>query len=147
MASTCGATARWPRCARAATPSRRTSSPWAWGWRRPPGWPPPRGRPPARSAARPPATPLGGRAGVGPPAGGLPLGALGGLRADDRQRVADGVWAAGDCCEALERLEGRRVYVPLGTHANKQGRVAGENLAGGEARFGGVLGTAVTQFV
>jgi NADPH-dependent 2,4-dienoyl-CoA reductase/sulfur reductase-like enzyme len=36
--------------------------------------------------------------------------------------------------------------VPLGTHANKQGRVAGENLAGGSATFGGVLGTAITQF-
>ncbi len=80
-------------------------------------------------------------------AAGLPLGAFGGLLPDDRQRVADGVWAAGDCCESLERLEGHRVYVPLGTHANKQGRVAGENLAGGEARFGGVLGTAITQFV
>jgi NADPH-dependent 2,4-dienoyl-CoA reductase/sulfur reductase-like enzyme len=79
-------------------------------------------------------------------AAGLPLGAFGGLLPDDRQRVADGVWAAGDCCETLERLEGHRVYVPLGTHANKQGRVAGENLAGGDARFGGVLGTAVTQF-
>jgi len=78
---------------------------------------------------------------------GLPLGAFGGLLPDDRQRVADGVWAAGDCCESVERLQGLRVYVPLGTHANKQGRVAGENLAGGEARFGGVLGTAVTQFV
>jgi NADPH-dependent 2,4-dienoyl-CoA reductase/sulfur reductase-like enzyme len=77
---------------------------------------------------------------------GLPLGAFGGLLPDDRQRVADGVWAAGDCCESTERLEGRRVYVPLGTHANKQGRVAGENLAGGDARFGGVLGTAITQF-
>jgi NADPH-dependent 2,4-dienoyl-CoA reductase/sulfur reductase-like enzyme len=78
---------------------------------------------------------------------GLPLGAFDGLLPDDRQRVADGVWAAGDCCEVVERLEGRRVYVPLGTHANKQGRVAGENLAGGSARFGGVLGTAITQFV
>jgi NADPH-dependent 2,4-dienoyl-CoA reductase/sulfur reductase-like enzyme len=77
---------------------------------------------------------------------GLPLGAFGGLLPDDRQQVADGVWAAGDCCEAVERLEGFRVYVPLGTHANKQGRVAGENLAGGDARFGGVLGTAITQF-
>jgi NADPH-dependent 2,4-dienoyl-CoA reductase/sulfur reductase-like enzyme len=77
---------------------------------------------------------------------GLPLGAFGGLLPDERQRVADGVWAAGDCCESVERLEGRRVYVPLGTHANKQGRVAGENVAGGDARFGGVLGTAITQF-
>jgi NADPH-dependent 2,4-dienoyl-CoA reductase/sulfur reductase-like enzyme len=78
---------------------------------------------------------------------GLPLGAFGGLLPDDGQRVADGVWAGGDCCESVERARGHRVYVPLGTHANKQGRVAGENLAGGTARFGGVLGTAITQFV
>jgi NADPH-dependent 2,4-dienoyl-CoA reductase/sulfur reductase-like enzyme len=86
-----------------------------------------------------PATQLAVRAG-------LPVGAFGGLLPDERQQVADGVWAAGDCCESLERLGGKRVYVPLGTHANKQGRVAGENLAGGDARFGGVLGTAITQF-
>jgi NADPH-dependent 2,4-dienoyl-CoA reductase/sulfur reductase-like enzyme len=86
-----------------------------------------------------PATQLAVRAG-------LPVGAFGGLLPDDRQQVADGVWGAGDCCESRERLGGLRVYVPLGTHANKQGRVAGENLAGGEARFGGVLGTAITQF-
>jgi len=86
-----------------------------------------------------PATQLAVRAG-------LPVGAFGGLLPDDRQQVADGVWAAGDCCESRERLGGVRVYVPLGTHANKQGRVAGENLAGGDARFGGVVGTAVTQF-
>jgi NADPH-dependent 2,4-dienoyl-CoA reductase/sulfur reductase-like enzyme len=78
---------------------------------------------------------------------GLPLGAFGGLLPDERQRVADGVWAAGDCCEVLERHGPWRVYVPLGTHANKQGRVAGENLAGGDARFEGVLGTAITRFV
>lgn len=77
---------------------------------------------------------------------GLPLGAFGGLLPDDHQRVADGVWAAGDTCEQLERHGGRRVYVPLGTHANKQGRVAGENVAGADAVFGGVLGTAVTRF-
>jgi NADPH-dependent 2,4-dienoyl-CoA reductase/sulfur reductase-like enzyme len=77
---------------------------------------------------------------------GLPLGAFGGLLPDERQQVADGVWGVGDCCESLERIDGHRVYVPLGTHANKQGRVAGENLAGGSAVFGGVLGTAVTQF-
>jgi NADPH-dependent 2,4-dienoyl-CoA reductase/sulfur reductase-like enzyme len=79
-------------------------------------------------------------------AAGLPLGASGGLLPDERQQVAEGVWAAGDCCESVERLTGRRVHVPLGTHANKQGRVAGENLAGGDARFAGVLGTAVTRF-
>lgn len=78
---------------------------------------------------------------------GLPLGEFDGLLPDDRQMVADGVWAAGDCCESRARLGGMRVYVPLGTHANKQGRVLGTNLAGGTARFGGVLGTAITRFV
>jgi len=77
---------------------------------------------------------------------GLAVGSFGGLLPDARQQVADGVWAAGDCCESTERHGGRRVYVPLGTHANKQGRVAGENLAGGDVRFAGVLGTAITGF-
>ena len=36
--------------------------------------------------------------------------------------------------------------MPLGTHANKQGRVVGDNIAGGDARFSGVLGTAITRF-
>jgi NADPH-dependent 2,4-dienoyl-CoA reductase/sulfur reductase-like enzyme len=86
-----------------------------------------------------PATELGAQAG-------LPLGDHGGYRPDERQRLADGVWGAGDCCEARDRITGGWTYVPLGTHANKQGRVAGTNLAGGEARFGGVLGTAITRF-
>ena len=78
---------------------------------------------------------------------GLALGESGGLLPDQRQRVAEGVWAAGDCCESPHRLTRARAFVPLGTHANKQGRVAGENLAGGSATFHGVIGTAVTRFV
>lgn len=77
---------------------------------------------------------------------GLPVGRSGGLLPDDRMSVAAGVWAAGDCVESVARILGARVHVPLGTHANKQGRVAGTNLAGGDARFRGVLGTAVTRF-
>ncbi|GAA2702928.1 FAD-dependent oxidoreductase [Actinoplanes palleronii] len=78
-------------------------------------------------------------------AAGLPLGATGGLRTDLRQRVAGGVWAAGDCTETHHRVSGRQVHVPLGTHANKQGRVAGINLGGGYATFPGIIGTAVTK--
>ncbi len=55
------------------------------------------------------------------------------------------VFAAGDCAEALHRVTGRPAYFPLGTTANKQGRVAGENAAGGRARFRGVVGTAVCK--
>ena len=57
----------------------------------------------------------------------------------------DGVWAAGDCIETHHRVTGAPALVALGTHANKHGRVAGENATGGDARFAGVIGTAITK--
>ncbi|MEU8260205.1 FAD-dependent oxidoreductase [Micromonospora sp. NPDC048999] len=80
-------------------------------------------------------------------AAGLPLGPTGGVRTDRRMRVPGvaGVWAAGDCVETLHRVSGMPVHIPLGTHANKQGRVAGINIGGGYATFPGVIGTAVTK--
>jgi NADPH-dependent 2,4-dienoyl-CoA reductase/sulfur reductase-like enzyme len=77
---------------------------------------------------------------------GIPLGSSGGIAVDHRMRTkAAGVWAAGDCVESVHRLSGDRVVVALGTHANKQGRVAGINIGGGYATFPGVIGTAVTK--
>jgi NADPH-dependent 2,4-dienoyl-CoA reductase/sulfur reductase-like enzyme len=78
---------------------------------------------------------------------GIRLGVTGGLRTDLRMRVAgaDGVWAAGDCVQTVHLVSGQPVHVPLGTHANKQGRVAGINIGGGYATFPGVIGTAVTK--
>ena len=77
---------------------------------------------------------------------GIPLGVSGGVAVDNRMRTqADGVWAAGDCVESRHRLSGQRMVVALGTHANKQGRVAGINLGGGYATFPGIIGTAVTK--
>ncbi len=87
-----------------------------------------------------PATSLGAAAG-------LPLGAEGGYLPDPGGRVAPGIWAAGDCCEVTHRLTGRPIHLPLGTHANKLGRVVGDNLLGGDRCFGGALGTAITRFV
>ncbi|MER7458614.1 FAD-dependent oxidoreductase [Micromonospora sp. NPDC126480] len=80
-------------------------------------------------------------------AAGLPIGPSGALRVDRRMRVpgVDGVWAAGDCVESLHRVSGMPVNIPLGTYANKQGRVAGINIGGGYATFPGVIGTAVTK--
>ncbi|MGI8614588.1 MAG: FAD-dependent oxidoreductase [Nocardioidaceae bacterium] len=78
---------------------------------------------------------------------GLPLGAAGGMRTDASMAV-DGhphLYAAGDCVESWDRVRQSWVHVPLGTHANKQGRVAGLNLAGGRARFPGIVGTAITK--
>jgi NADPH-dependent 2,4-dienoyl-CoA reductase/sulfur reductase-like enzyme len=78
---------------------------------------------------------------------GLPIGLTGGVRTDLRMRVPghDGVWAAGDCVESVHLVTGQPAHVPLGTHANKQGRVAGINIGGGYATFPGVVGTAVTK--
>jgi NADPH-dependent 2,4-dienoyl-CoA reductase/sulfur reductase-like enzyme len=80
-------------------------------------------------------------------AAGLPIGPSGAIRTDRRMRVpgVEDVWAAGDCVESLHRVSGMPVHVPLGTHANKQGRVVGVNLGGGYATFPGVIGTAVTK--
>jgi NADPH-dependent 2,4-dienoyl-CoA reductase/sulfur reductase-like enzyme len=77
---------------------------------------------------------------------GIPLGVSGGIAVDAGMRTrVEGVWAAGDCVESVHRLSGQRVVVALGTHANKQGRVAGSVIGGRPARFAGVLGTAMTK--
>ncbi|KHD78645.1 flavoprotein oxidoreductase [Actinoplanes utahensis] len=84
-------------------------------------------------------------------AAGLPLGATGALATDLRQRVTgpdgvvEGVWAAGDCTEVNHLVSGQKAHIPLGTHANKQGRVAGINIGGGYATFPGVIGTGITK--
>jgi len=77
---------------------------------------------------------------------GLELGEKGALRPDPHGRVADRVWAAGDCCETFRRLAADHVFRPLGTHANKMGRVLGDRLAGGSLAFDGILETAITRF-
>jgi NADPH-dependent 2,4-dienoyl-CoA reductase/sulfur reductase-like enzyme len=77
---------------------------------------------------------------------GIEIGAHGGILTDRRQSTSvDGVWAAGDCVETYHRITHERVAVPLGTHANKQGRVAGLNATGAYAAFPGVIGTAITK--
>jgi NADPH-dependent 2,4-dienoyl-CoA reductase/sulfur reductase-like enzyme len=80
-------------------------------------------------------------------AAGLPLGDSGGLRTDLRMAVVGhgNVWAAGDCVETFDRVSKSWVHVPLGTHANKQGRVAGINIGGGYATFPGVVRTAISK--
>jgi NADPH-dependent 2,4-dienoyl-CoA reductase/sulfur reductase-like enzyme len=79
-------------------------------------------------------------------AAGLALGPHGAIVVDERMRTAaDGIWAAGDCCQTRHLLHDGPAYIPLGTTANKQGRVAGTNVAGGDATFAGVLGTAVVK--
>jgi NADPH-dependent 2,4-dienoyl-CoA reductase/sulfur reductase-like enzyme len=78
---------------------------------------------------------------------GVTIGVTGGIVTDMRMRTVShgNVWAAGDCVQTINRVSEAPVHVALGTHANKQGRVAGINLGGGYATFPGVVGTAVTR--
>lgn len=76
-------------------------------------------------------------------AAGVALGETGAIAVDSGMRASEDVYAAGDCVEAVHRVSGKPVWYPLGDIANRQGRVAGENLAGGAATFPGVLGTAI----
>jgi NADPH-dependent 2,4-dienoyl-CoA reductase/sulfur reductase-like enzyme len=74
---------------------------------------------------------------------GAELGKTGAIRTDTTQKtnLADN-YTAGDCCEVFNLVSQDWVYTPLGDIANKQGRVAGENAAGGKATFSGVVGSA-----
>jgi NADPH-dependent 2,4-dienoyl-CoA reductase/sulfur reductase-like enzyme len=78
---------------------------------------------------------------------GLQLGPTGAVdvRHTQRSRSHPEVFAAGDCSQTFHRLTGEAIHVALGTHANKQGRVAGSVIGGRPARFAGVLGTAMTK--
>ncbi|MDI3316983.1 MAG: FAD-dependent oxidoreductase [Bacillota bacterium] len=77
---------------------------------------------------------------------GIATGVRGAIRVDAEMRTSDpDVWAAGDCAESFHAVTGRPDWIPLGTTANKQGRIAGENAAGGHARFPGVAGTAIVK--
>lgn len=77
---------------------------------------------------------------------GIELTEGGALRPDPHGRVADHVWAAGDCCEVRRRIDGAWVFRPLGTYANKHGRALGDSLAGGSLSFGGMVDTSITRF-
>jgi NADPH-dependent 2,4-dienoyl-CoA reductase/sulfur reductase-like enzyme len=74
---------------------------------------------------------------------GVELGKTGAMRTDTAQKtnLAD-IYTAGDCCEVFNLISQDWVHTPLGDIANKQGRVAGENAAGGQATFLGVVGSA-----
>src|SRR4051812_34375275 len=77
---------------------------------------------------------------------GIAIGSSRGVVVDRRMRTAaGGVWSAGGCVEGVHRPAGEGGGGAPGTHANKQGRVAGINIGGGYATFPGVIGTAVTK--
>ena len=72
---------------------------------------------------------------------GIEMGQSGAIKVDSHQKTSrEGVWAVGDCCEVFHRVARRWVYFPLGDIANKQGRVAGQNIGGASVKFPGIVG-------
>ncbi len=77
---------------------------------------------------------------------GLTLGATGGIAVNQYLQTSDpNIYAGGDCVENTNRVTGKKVLVPMGSTANKHGRIIGTNITGGSDTFPGVLGTAVVK--
>lgn len=77
---------------------------------------------------------------------GVRMARNGALLVDREMRTSiEDIYAAGDCAVAYHRLMQEDYFIPLGTVANKCGRIAGANLAGGHEKFAGALGTAAIK--
>jgi len=75
---------------------------------------------------------------------GLKIGETGAVWVNEKMETSvEGIYAAGDCAETTHLVTGKKVWIPLGSTANKQGRVVGVNVCGGNAMFPGVMGTTV----
>lgn len=71
---------------------------------------------------------------------------LGGVFVDEYMRTNDpDIYCGGDCAIVKHLITGQSAFLPLGSMANRQGRVIGNNLAGQETRFDGVVGSFVVK--
>jgi NADPH-dependent 2,4-dienoyl-CoA reductase/sulfur reductase-like enzyme/rhodanese-related sulfurtransferase len=75
---------------------------------------------------------------------GIETGQSGAIRVNEKMETNLGdIYACGDCIEQLHLVTGKPVYRPLGSTANKTGRIAGDNASGGNLEFRGILGTGI----
>jgi NADPH-dependent 2,4-dienoyl-CoA reductase/sulfur reductase-like enzyme/rhodanese-related sulfurtransferase len=79
-------------------------------------------------------------------AAGLEIGATGGVKTNGRMETSDPhIYAVGDAAETIHALTGARTRIALAGPANRQGRIAGANAAGGRMVYPGVLGTSIVR--
>lgn len=77
---------------------------------------------------------------------GLAIGPSGAIAVNEYMATADpDIYAGGDCAENTHIVSGEKIFSPMGSTANKHGRVIGENLCGGASTFRGILGTVVVK--
>ncbi len=78
---------------------------------------------------------------------GILLGKTGAIKVNSRMETnIPDIYACGDCAEKINMISNTPVWVPLGSTANKEGRVAAINLSGGVEDFEGILGSAVLRY-
>jgi NADPH-dependent 2,4-dienoyl-CoA reductase/sulfur reductase-like enzyme/rhodanese-related sulfurtransferase len=79
-------------------------------------------------------------------AAGLDISPKGAIVVNSRMQTSDpDIYAGGDCVEVTNLISGKPGYYPLGSMANRQGRIIGTNLAGGNAEFPGAVGSFVVK--
>lgn len=79
---------------------------------------------------------------------GIALGITGAIKVNSRMQTnIPDIYACGDCTEKINIISNTPMWIPLGSTANKEGRVAAVNLCGGSEDFEGVLGSAVTRYL
>lgn len=79
-------------------------------------------------------------------AAGLTLGARGSIAVNDRMQTSDpDIYAVGDAVEITHLVSGKKTRIALAGPANKQGRVAADNLCGGDTRYPGAQGSSVIK--
>ncbi len=77
---------------------------------------------------------------------GLKIGVTGAIEVDEHMRTSDPyIYAGGDCVELTHRITGKKVYIPLGSLANRHGRIIAENIIGKKSAFPGVVGTYLVK--
>ena len=77
---------------------------------------------------------------------GLRIGKTGGIVVDEKMTTSDpNIFAAGDCVELKHLVSGMPIILPLGSLANREGRVIGSNLGRGDERFGSVVGSGAVK--
>ena len=78
---------------------------------------------------------------------GLELGIKDAIKVNKKMQTSDeNIYACGDCIETYNQINGKACYRPLGSTANKTGRIAGENVTGGDIEYRGNLGTCIFKF-
>ncbi len=77
---------------------------------------------------------------------GLDIGTTGGIKVNTKMQTSDpDIYAGGDCVESINQISGKECYIPMGSLANRHGRVIAENICGNSSEYPGALGAFLVK--